>query len=276
MNNHTITKDYFMSKMISKLSATIAVFFFATVSLQAAKVSAYYNAPYADAKTVKAKLGKAGFKILTTYSPAGKSNIKVIVITNKALKELASKKSRGFAAIQRVMIDSSAKTVLATNPEYWLRAFMQKDFKEGSDAEITASLKKALGILTPTKDALKKSSLAKYQFMMAMPYYQDMIELKDGAKSVKNKKKLFELKLASGSTLYGIKMSKSAENFIDKIGVDKAILLPYTILIEDGKAYALHAKYYLAISYPQLSMGQFMKISSIPDTIERSLKKSLN
>jgi len=264
-----------MSKMISKFSAVIAVLLFSAVSLQAAKVAAYYNAPYADAKTVKSKLSKAGFKVLTSYSPAGKANVKVMVITNKALTSMASKKSRGFAAVQRVMVDSSAKTVLATNPGYWIPAFMQKDYKAGSDAAITASLKKALGTLTPTKDTLDKSKLAKYQFMMAMPYYEDMLELKDGASAVKGKKKLFELKLANGSTLYGVKMGKSSENFIDKIGADKAILLPYTILIENGKAYALHAKYYLAISYPLLSMGQFMKISSIPDTIERSLKKSV-
>lgn len=264
-----------MSKMISKFSATIALFLFAAVSLQAADISAYYSAPYADAKTVKSKLSKAGFEVLTSYSPAGKANIKVMVITNKALKAIASKKSRGFAAVQRVMVDSSAKTVLATNPGYWIPAFMQKDYKAGSDTAITASLKKALGTLTATKDTLKKSKLAKYQFMMAMPYYDDMIELKAGATSVKAKKKLFEIKLANGSTLYGVKMSKGSENFIDKIGADKAILLPYTILIEDGKAYSLHAKYYLAISYPLLSMGQFMTISSIPDTIERSLKKSV-
>ena len=265
-----------MSKMIPKLSAMIVLFLFAAVSLQAADVSAYYNAPYADAKSVKSKLGKAGFKVLTSYSPAGKKNLSVMVFTNKALTSNASKSLRGFAAIQRVMVDSSAKTVLVTNPGYWLPAFMQKDFKAGSDTAITASIKKALGTLTPTKDVLKSSNLSGYHFMMAMPYYQDMIELRAGdALAVKAKKKLFEVKLANGSTLVGVKMSKGSENFIDKIGVDKAILLPYTILIENGKAYTLHAKYYLAISYPLLSMGEFMKISSIPDTIERSLKKSV-
>jgi len=52
-------------------------------------------------------------------------------------------------------------------------------------------------------------------------------------------------------------------------------LLPYTVLIEGDKAYTLHAKYYLALSYPLLSMGQFMTISSVPDAIERKLKKAI-
>lgn len=110
--------------------------------------------------------------------------------------------------------------------------------------------------------------------MMAMPYYEDMLELKEST-NVDPKKKLFEIKLSNGSKLIGVKMSKSSEKFIDKIGVENAILLPYTVLIEGGKAYALHAKYYLALSYPLLSMGQFITISSVPDAIEKKLQKAL-
>ncbi len=32
-------------------------------------------------------------------------------------------------------------------------------------------------------------------------------------------------------------------------------------------------KFYLAVSYPQLSMGQFMRIATVPGAIERDLKK---
>ena len=263
-----------MSKIISKLSMLLLVLVVTAVSAQAAKISAYYTAPFSTAKTVKSKLGKAGFKVLATYSPAAKGNLKVIVFTNKALKTLASKKKRGFAAIQRVMVDSSAKTVRVTNPTYWLKAFMQKDYKAGIDTKVKSSLTKALGKLTATKDVLKEGNLAGYHFMMAMPYYEDMLELKKGA-TVDPNKKLFEVKLSNGSKLVGVKMSKNSENFIDKIGVENAILLPYTVLIENGKVYALHAKYYLALSYPLLSMGQFITISSIPDTIEKKLKKAL-
>ncbi len=263
-----------MSKMILKFSAVLSVLILTTLSSNAAQISAYYTAPFASAKTLKSKLAKAGFKVLTTYSPASKDNLKIIVFTNNDLKENASKKTRGFAAIQRVMVDSAAKTVRVTNPTYWLKSFMQKEYKAGIDAKVKKSLGKALGKLTATKDVLKEADLAGYHFMMAMPYYEDMLTLKKGG-IVKAKKKLFEVKLANGSTLVGVKMSKNTENFVDKIGVENAILLPYTVLIEDGNVYALHAKYYLALSYPLLSMGQFMDISSIPDAIERKLKKSL-
>ena len=261
-----------MSKNISKIFIALAVLLTASSSLQAGAVSAYYSAPYKDVKSVKSNLGKAGFKVLNTYSPAKRSYLQVITYTDSKLTGMASKPKRGFAAIQKVLVNTKAKTVLATNPTYWLKAFLQKDFK-GGDTAITASLTKALGKLTPTADALSSGKLSGYHFMLGMPYYQDMLELKNGAKSVKNA--LYSVKLGNGAILYGVKMSKSSESFISTIGEDKALVLPYTILIEGGKAYALHAKYYLAISYPKLTMGQFMKISSIPDTIERKLKKSL-
>ena len=262
-----------MTRTLTKFVAVTALFLFATLSLQAGKISAYYDAPYADASTVKSKLKKAGFTVLTTYSPASKSYLKVLVFTNAKLKSAASKKLRGFAAIQRVLVDTKTKTVRVTNPEYWLKAFLQKDYSAGTAKSVKASIEKALGSLKPTKDQLDSSSLAKYHYALGMPYYQDMTELK--GHTVKAGKALFTLKLNNGATLVGVKMSKATEKFIESIGEDKALLLPYTVLFENGKAYALAGKYYLALSYPLLSLGQFMKISSTPGAIERKLKKAV-
>lgn len=265
-----------MNNLISKLSVVLMLLMTSAISLQANAISAYYDAPYADEKQVQAKLEASGFNVLTTYSPAKKDYLKVIVFTNKELTTIASKKTRGFAAIQRVLVNNQAKTVRVTNPGYWLRGFMQKEFTVGSDKSIQDAIAKALGTLTPTKDILDEKDLAGYQYAISMPYYQDMLEIKTGkdlAAKIK-KKKLFEVTLDNGSILVGVKMSKNSENFIEVIGEDNALVLPYTLLIEDGKAYALHAKFYLAMSYPLLSLGQFMKISSVPDAIERKLKKS--
>lgn len=258
--------------MITKILTVSALLVATAISAKAAEISAYYDAPYASAKTVKSKLGEAGFKVLANYSPAGHKNQHVLIFTNKKLTALASKKSRGFAAIQRVMVDDTAKTVRVTNPSYWLAAFMQKDNKPAVGTDLKRAIGTALGKLSATEDVLNESDLSGYHFMISMPYYKEMIELKAGGK-VKGKKKVFELKLANGSTLIGVNMGKTTESFVDKIGADKAILLPYTILVEDGKGYALHPKYYIALSYPLLSMGQFMGISSIPDVIDRKLKK---
>ena len=261
-----------MLKTFSKIFSITALLLLASVSLQAGKVSAYLDAPYVSASEVKSKLKSAGFEVLSSYSPDRMKNINVIVYTCNSLKKMAGKNKRGFAAVQRVMIDSKKKTVRVTNPEYWLKAFLQGDYKAGSEKAAMAKLTKVFGKLTASKDALDESKLKKYHFMFAMPYYTDMIEL-GNAKSVNAENKLFEVRLANGSTLIGVAMPKEIESFVEKIGTENAILLPYTILIEDGKAYALHAKYYIAISYPLLSMTQFTKIMSTPGKIEDGLKK---
>ena len=41
---------------MSKISAVITLLLFTMVSAQAAKISAYYDAPFATAKTLKSKL----------------------------------------------------------------------------------------------------------------------------------------------------------------------------------------------------------------------------
>lgn len=162
----------------------IALFLFAAVSLQAKSISAYYDAPYASESAVKANLKKAGFSVLATYSPASKSYLKVLVFTDTKLKSTAAKKRRGFAAIQRVLVNRKAKTVRVTNPEYWLKAFLQKDYSVTTAKSVKQSLKKALGSLKPTKDKLSSGDIARYHYALSMPCYEDMLEFdKSGVKS---------------------------------------------------------------------------------------------
>lgn len=88
---------------------------------------------------------------------------------------------------------------------------------------------------------------------------------------------MFKLNLSSGGKsryLIGVSLPKKIEKFTKKLKIlDKSSLLPYMVLLEGKKAKIMHAKYFLAISLPNLSMGQFMKISSVPDDILKSIKK---
>lgn len=43
-------------------------------------------------------------------------------------------------------------------------------------------------------------------------------------------------------------------------------------LIENGEANILHAKFYLALSFPRLTMTEFMKIMSVPGDIKDSFE----
>jgi hypothetical protein len=70
-----------------------------------------------------------------------------------------------------------------------------------------------------------------------------------------------------------VKLSDNTSKFIEKVGVENAALLPYPVLLENGKAMILAPKYYIAIAYPLLKMSQFMRISTIPGAIEKDCKK---
>jgi hypothetical protein len=118
--------------------------------------------------------------------------------------------------------------------------------------------------------------------MVGMPYYADVDTIGTGTNSdllakVKEYKSgknfLFELKLSESTTIVGYALGKRTNKFVEKIGRANAAILPYTIVIEDNKATALGAKYYIAISYPLLDMGGFMGIATVPGAIVTDLEK---
>jgi hypothetical protein len=47
--------------------------------------------------------------------------------------------------------------------------------------------------------------------------------------------------------------------------------LPYQILVTGNKAIALPGKFRIAVSFPDLGMGTFMRISNAPGAIQQTL-----
>jgi len=246
------------------------------------KVSAYLVGGYVDAESAQAKLKEAGFDVVTTYDVDKKGNYVSIVFTNDAMKSAASKPNRGFAAVLRLLVNNEKKEIRITNPVYFGKAFLQDDFDYQAALATEKSLSAAFGELKGSEDKWEFDALADYHFMMGMPYYNDSYLLGEGSnadllKKVKTYKKgknvLFELSLGEGRTLVGYELSARTSKFVKKTGYKNAAILPYTILIEDGKAKSLAGKYYIAISYPMLTMGEFMKIATVPGAIEKELAK---
>ena len=61
-------------------------------------------------------------------------------------------------------------------------------------------------------------------------------------------------------------------HFLLIIGADNIAAMPYEIILQGKEATMLHGKYRIALHWPELSMGQFMKISSTPGDIEDTLE----
>jgi len=104
-----------------------------------------------------------------------------------------------------------------------------------------------------------------------------MVEIASGKnileKIKNNDKVVFRQTLDNGATLIGIRLGKRTRNFTKRIGRNNAAMLPYPILIENGKAKILDPKYYISIMYPKLTMSEFMTIATVPDAMLKDCEK---
>lgn len=56
--------------------------------------------------------------------------------------------------------------------------------------------------------------------------------------------------------------------FMPIIGDDHVAALPYEIILQDNVVTMLHGRFRIALHWPELTMGTFMKIMSTPGNIE--------
>lgn len=239
-------------------------------------VPAYRVGAYVDVETAKAKLVANGFEIVGTFKPA--ENGTTILYTNAAMKADANKPMRSLAAVGRILVDDERKQVHIANPIYFNKAFLQNEYNHATASATYTSLEKAFGPLKNSEDQWEFAGLTDYRFMIGMPYYQDMDVVGEGTTA----DLVAKAKAAKGSVVQVgedryvafVELDKRTSAFPKKIGTQNSELLPWAVLIEGGKAKALNAKYFIAVSYPLLDMGGFMGIMTIPDAVTKSLQKT--
>ena len=278
-----------MKKLIlAVLSASIVMFSGCSTStpkaamtgLEGGMVNTYLHGEYMDVATAKGKLTAAGFEVVADYKSVKKGT--TIVFTSDALKAEAAKPSRSNIAVMRLFVDEKEQMISITNPVYFGKAFMQEEYDHAVfNGELNKITKEFTG-LKASADQWEFDGLADYHFMISMPYYKEVDLLDQGpnadliakAKAYKKGKGLiFEIKLSETSTLLGYALGKRTSKFVKKIGRANAGILPYCITIENDKATALSAKYYIAISYPLLDMNGFMGIMTIPGAVIKDYEK---
>jgi len=241
------------------------------------EVATYKMAAYVSAEDAKAKLAAQGFEVVGTYKPFPEGT--TILFTNAAMKAMANKPNRGLAAVGRILVDDERKQISIANPVYFGKAFMQKEYSHATASAELASLEKAFGPLTNSKDKWEFDGLAGYHFMMGMPYYEDMDVVGEGstaelvAKAQKAKGTTAVVKLGDDRYVAFVELDRRTNGFLKKIGTQNGEILPWAVLIEEGKAKALSAKYIIAISYPAFTMTEFMGIATVPGAVANDLKK---
>ncbi len=235
------------------------------------KISAHYVTPAQSVNDVKSKLTKNGFKILATTTPI--AGHKILSITNDELKA-----TNTYMAV--INVNVGAKEVRVQNPSYLGAAYLGDKYKYGQFKATVNALEKALGSLKGSNQKTDFSDLAEYHFMFGMPKLADTITVKEGkglAKKVtaKNKYVAYTLTLPNGLILVGHNLKGETNKFLKTLNQERnAQLLPYQSMVYGNAVQMLDPKYYLALSLPLLSMGEFMKIASVPDQIEKDIKRA--
>lgn len=241
------------------------------------EVAAYKIAAFVDVAAAKSKLESAGFEVVGTHKSFDKGT--TLLFTNPAMKSMADKPMRGLAGVGRLLVDEENNQISIANPVYFGKAFMQKEYSHKVASDALTALEKAFGPLKNSADKWEFDGLAGYRFMIGMPYYEDMTVVGEGAtaelvaKAKKAKGTAAVVQLSGDRYVAFVDMDRRTNGFVKKIGTQNGGLLPWAVLIEKGQAKALSAKYYIAISYPLLTMSEFMTIATVPGAVEVDLKK---
>ncbi len=252
------------------------------------------------ATKVKSALTGKGFDIIGEYNVENNKNLKVIVYSRKDLQTTVLKvKDRGaLAAALKVglKVSGSNTTISYLNPEYLFNAYLGDNYSKHQSAlqKVTKDVKSALSALGNDNKgfggSLSAKDLRKYHYKMMMPYFSDPVELEEfssfeeGVSTIEknlaakkgNTKLVYQLKFSSDKVaVYGVGLldpTKGEGFFLPIIDNSHLAAMPYEIILQGKTATILHGRYRLAVHWPELTMGTFMKIMSTPGEIEDALK----
>jgi len=242
---------------------------------------------------------ESGWEVIGEYNPANKEDMAVICFTGDELKNLSLQfKDRGaLASVMRVglMRHGDTVTVSILNPEYVFLAYWGEQMN-GQEKELNVMSEKVkniftrFGVLEPFGGMEEKEDLPHYHYMMMMPYFDDPVELREfgsfdqGVETIRKNLeagtahtvKVFEQTFEGKEiAVFGIGLWDREDGeaaFLPTIGESHLANLPYEIILQGKEATMLHGKYRIALYWPDLKMGTFMKISGTPGDIEDMMK----
>ena len=238
---------------------------------------------------VEAKLAKAGFSVVGKYTPSGLPGTGVLVVTDKGLLTVIGK--LGGASIVGAPIRIGVKSdgsVSYMNLEYWLRAYFRKQYPVAEKTvKLThAKLSKTLGAGKPFGGDVDRKDLADYQYMFGMEGFEsdknvlmEHLAFDDAVKSIQDNlarglsktSKVYEIIMPDKQiAVFGVAMNDPKEGegwWVKSAGIDNIAALPYEIYVVNNKAGHLFARFRIALGWPAVGMGSFMRIVEAPSII---------
>lgn len=282
---------------MKKLLTALAALLFVPACLAVGPYLAGSTTPAADLPSlmgrVEQKLRDDGFTVIGRHLPPGLPQHGSVIVTDAALTQAA--RQAGGTAILAAPIRIGVKSdgsVSYMNPDYWGRAYLRNAFGTAEPAlrSVRSRLAHALGEGAAFGGDVPEADLPGYRYMIGMERIDSTRNELNSFASFDEALKTVRANLAKGlggtSAVYEVVLPEArlavigvamndAENgegwWVSKIGPDHVAALPYEIYLVDGKAYALYGRYRIALSWPALGMGQFMRIARAPDVIHDTL-----
>ena len=248
----------------------------------------------AAAAAVEARLKSGGFKVVGKYFPKGLGEYGVVIATDGAmLDEVGSVGGHaGMGAAIRVGVKANGN-IAYTNPDYWYRAYFRKSFdkKEGAVKALQARLESALGAGKGQGGDEPPANLTNYRYMVGMErldssknrlteygsFAEAVKAVRDNlAKGAGKTTKVYEVVLQDRKlAVFGVAMNDDGHSdgeWIKKIDMQDNIAgLPYEIYVVDNQVSSPHGRFRIALAFPDVGMGQFMRISSLPNAIMETM-----
>jgi hypothetical protein len=250
--------------------------------------------PEAILETVKSSLAEQGLELVGEYVPF--EGATVLIVTNDEARSLAAGSDfGGYGAAQRVALtETEGKVQVAyTNPIYMANVYRMA----GDLDEVAGSLEAALGKERTfgSEDGIPAKKLRKYHYMMMMPFFDDhslLAEHSSHEEAVAAVEAGLEEGKGGTTRIYrvdipgkdeivfgvGVKAGEGADAAViettDIGNLKHTAYLPYELLVSGKSVYALHGKFRIALSFPDLKMGRFMKISGAPKGIKEALSEA--
>jgi len=242
---------------------------------------------------VETKLTKAGFSVVGKYMPSGLPGTGVLVVTDKGLLDVVRR--LGGASIVGAPIRIGVKSdgsVSYMNLEYWLRAYFRKQYPiaEKTVKSTQAKLSKALGAGKPFGGEVDRKDLADYQYMFGMEGFEsdknvlmEHLAFEDAVKAIQDNlargasktSKVYEIIMPDKQiAVFGVAMNDPKEGegwWVKAAGIDNLAALPYEIYVVNNKAGHLFARFRIALGWPAVGMGSFMRIVEAPGIIHDTL-----
>lgn len=264
------------------------------------------NAPQGDIRSVitqtKNALAAQGFQYLGGYAPF--KGAVVLCVTSTDIRSAAAKnRNGGFGLVERVSVTKvNGKIQVAyVNPTY-----MGIAYGMGKLESVSAKLKAALGArATFGSKGVDETKLAagNYTYGMFMPHFYQL-DILNTYPDYKTAVATIEKNLAAGKggtkkvyradmggrqvSLFGVGIiegdgigkgrkdtDKEIMDIVDYKELKHTAYLPYEIMVDGNKAYALRARFRIAVFFPDTSMAGahgFTKIMSAPRGIKKALE----